>query len=67
MKWNHEHEQFGFLREFVREAGHGGKGILPLASTPVTVKTEPWDGKDGQIIEEDEFSLEELMGDDSTS
>lgn len=52
---------------FVKEAGHGGKGILPLASTPVVVKTEPWDGKDGEIIEEDEFSLEELMGDDATS
>lgn len=52
---------------FVKEAGHGGKGILPLASTPVVVQTEPWDGKDGEIIEEDEFSLEELMGDDATS
>lgn len=52
---------------FVKEAGHGGKGILPLASTPVVVKTEPWDGKDGEIIEEDEFSLEELMGVDATS
>ncbi|KAJ9686572.1 hypothetical protein PVL29_015449 [Vitis rotundifolia] len=52
---------------FVKEAGHGGKGILPLASSPVVVKTEPWDGKDGEIIEEDEFSLEELMGDEATS
>ncbi|CAL5336368.1 unnamed protein product [Camellia sinensis] len=53
--------------EFVREAGRGGKGNLPLESLPSIVKTEPWDGKDGQIIEEDEFSLEELMGEESTS
>ncbi|KAG8364554.1 hypothetical protein BUALT_Bualt18G0009200 [Buddleja alternifolia] len=53
--------------EFVKEAGRGGKGNLPLENSPVIVKTEPWDGKDGQIIEEDEFSLEELMGDDNAS
>ncbi|KAF5814573.1 putative protein disulfide-isomerase [Helianthus annuus] len=49
--------------EFVKTAGLGGKGTLPLEGTPTIVKTEPWDGKDGEIIEEDEFSLEELMGD----
>ncbi|XP_022970765.1 protein disulfide isomerase-like 2-3 [Cucurbita maxima] len=56
--------------EFVKEAGRGGKGNLPLESSPEIVKTEPWDGKDGEVIEEDEFSLEELMGggeDDSVS
>lgn len=57
-----EHSQ---ILEFVKEAGRGGKGNLPLASSPKIVKTEPWDGKDGEVIEEDEFSLEELMGDDS--
>lgn len=51
--------------DFVREAGLGGKGNLALGSAPVIVKTEPWDGKDGQIIEEDEFSLDELMGEES--
>ncbi|XP_074365544.1 protein disulfide isomerase-like 2-3 [Apium graveolens] len=51
--------------EFIREAGLGGKGNLALATTPEIVKTDPWDGKDGQILEEDEFSLEELMGEDS--
>ncbi|KAI7744121.1 hypothetical protein M8C21_030371 [Ambrosia artemisiifolia] len=49
--------------EFVKTAGLGGKGTLPLEGTPAIVKTEPWDGKDGVILEEDEFSLEELMGD----
>ncbi|CAI8586514.1 unnamed protein product [Vicia faba] len=53
--------------EFVKEAGRGGKGNLPLAGTPAIVKTEPWDGKDGEIVEEDEFSLEELMGEDASS
>ncbi|RDY10396.1 Protein disulfide isomerase-like 2-3, partial [Mucuna pruriens] len=53
--------------EFVKEAGRGGKGNLPLQGTPGIVKTEPWDGKDGEIIEEDEFSLEELMGEDASS
>ncbi|KAF9591394.1 hypothetical protein IFM89_004079, partial [Coptis chinensis] len=53
--------------EFVKEAGRGGKGNLPLESSPMIVETEPWDGKDGEIIEEDEFSLEELMGGDTAS
>ena len=62
--WNeHKHWVYSicFSREFVKEAGRGGKGNLPLDGTPSIVKTEPWDGKDGQIIEEDEFSLDELM------
>ena len=50
----------------MKEAGRGGKGNLPLEGTPAIVKTEAWDGKDGQIIEEDEFSLEELMGEDAS-
>ncbi|OAY35052.1 protein disulfide isomerase-like 2-3 [Manihot esculenta] len=53
--------------EFVKEAGRGGKGNLALGGTPEIVKTEPWDGKDGEIIEDDEFSLEELMGEDAGS
>ncbi|KAJ0986502.1 hypothetical protein J5N97_004858 [Dioscorea zingiberensis] len=52
--------------EFVKEAGRGGKGNLPLENTPTIAETEPWDGKDGQILEEDEFSLEELMGGETT-
>ena len=48
--------------EFVKEASRGGKGNLPLSSVPTIAETEPWDGKDGEVLEEDEFSLEELMG-----
>lgn len=50
------------LVDFVKDAGRGGKGNLPLESVPVIEETEPWDGKDGEILEEDEFSLDELMG-----
>ncbi|XP_021724558.1 protein disulfide isomerase-like 2-3 [Chenopodium quinoa] len=50
--------------EFVKEAGRGGKGNLPMSSTPKIENVEPWDGKDGEVIEEDEFSLDELMKDD---
>ncbi|XP_031473210.1 protein disulfide isomerase-like 2-3 [Nymphaea colorata] len=53
--------------EFVKEAGRGGKGNLPLENAPVIVQTVPWDGKDGEVLEEDEFSLEELMGEDTSS
>ncbi|WOL08851.1 protein disulfide isomerase-like 2-3 isoform X2 [Canna indica] len=53
--------------EFVKEAGRGGKGNLPLQNTPTIVKIEPWDGKDGEIMEEDEFSLDELMGEENTA
>ncbi|KAF0898739.1 hypothetical protein E2562_009345 [Oryza meyeriana var. granulata] len=57
--------QLDEITEFVKEAGRGGKGNLPLDGTPTIVQSEPWDGKDGEVIEEDEFSLEELMSDNS--
>uniref|UniRef100_A0A0E0M1W9 protein disulfide-isomerase n=1 Tax=Oryza punctata TaxID=4537 RepID=A0A0E0M1W9_ORYPU len=57
--------QLDEIIEFVKEAGRGGKGNLPLDGTPTIVQSEPWDGKDGEVIEEDEFSLEELMADNS--
>ena len=49
----------------MKEAGRGGKGNLPLNSAPTVVPSEPWDGKDGEEIVEDEFSIDELMGDSS--
>ncbi|KAI3440912.1 Protein disulfide-isomerase [Psidium guajava] len=57
--------ELNHIVEFVREAGLGGKGNLPFEGHPVIAKTEPWDGKDGEIFEEDEFSLEELMSEDA--
>ncbi|CAI7770947.1 unnamed protein product [Closterium sp. NIES-54] len=53
------------LSEFVRLAARGGRGIEPVESIPEAESREPWDGKDGQVVEEEEFSLEDLMGDDS--
>lgn len=38
-----------------------------MGSIPAIVKTKTWDGNDGEIIEKDEFSLEELMGEDALS
>lgn len=52
------------LVDFVKEAGRGGKGNLPMNDTPKIEKIEAWDGKDGEVIEEDEFSLDELMKDE---
>lgn len=54
-------------RKFVAEAGKGGKGNVPLQSVPTVSTTESWDGKDGELVEEDEFSLDELMGSDSSN
>lgn len=59
--------QLNQIIEFVKEAGQGGKGNLPLEKAPSIVQAEPWDGKDGEVIEEDEFSLEDLMGDDDAA
>jgi len=55
------------VMKFVAEAGKGGKGNVPLQSVPTASTTEPWDGKDGELVEEDEFSLDELMGSDSSN
>ncbi|XP_020594216.1 protein disulfide isomerase-like 2-3 [Phalaenopsis equestris] len=59
--------QLNQINEFVKEAGQGGKGNLPLEKVPSIVQTEPWDGKDGEVIEEDEFSLEDLMDDNAAA
>ena len=45
----------------------GGKGNLPISGTPKIESVEAWDGKDGEVIEEEEFSLDELMKDDVES
>ena len=54
-------------REFVKEAGRGGKGSMAFEGGLTVVPTEPWDGNDGQVVEEDEFSLEDLMADDDVA
>ncbi|MCO5609887.1 hypothetical protein L7F22_064120 [Adiantum nelumboides] len=47
--------------EYVKDAGRGGKGNLPIQSLPALEQTPAWDGKDAEVIKEDEFSLEDLM------
>ncbi|CAA2960419.1 disulfide isomerase-like 2-3 [Olea europaea subsp. europaea] len=51
--------------EFVKAGGLNEEPIRFMEYIHVIMKTEPWDGKDRQIIEEDEFSLKELMGGDT--
>ncbi|KAL0740631.1 hypothetical protein Bca4012_082144 [Brassica carinata] len=38
------------LLDFVKDAGAGGKGNLPMNRTPEIVKTRAWDGKDGEVM-----------------
>lgn len=55
------------LREFVAAATQGGRGIQEMESVPAVKAVEPWDGLDGQLPEEEEFSLDDLMGDDGAT
>ncbi|KAD4179063.1 hypothetical protein E3N88_27654 [Mikania micrantha] len=50
-------------KERVCESWTGRKGYPAIRGDLTILTTEPWDGKDGKIIEEDEFFLEEHMGD----
>lgn len=45
------------VREFVKDAGAGGKGNLPMNGTPEIVKTKAWDGTNGEVMEEDIYIL----------
>eukprot|EP00245_Coleochaete_scutata_P003436 TRINITY_DN15060_c0_g1_i1.p1 TRINITY_DN15060_c0_g1~~TRINITY_DN15060_c0_g1_i1.p1 ORF type:complete len:458 (-),score=112.74 TRINITY_DN15060_c0_g1_i1:645-2018(-) len=53
------------IEDFVRMFEREGRGIFDMATVPEIKETDSWDGKDGQLLEEDEFSLDDLMGDDS--
>lgn len=48
------------LRKFLMGITAGKMGTYPLKEALVVVETEPWDGKDGEPIEEE--SLEDIMG-----
>ncbi|GBG86895.1 hypothetical protein CBR_g42178 [Chara braunii] len=52
------------IRTFIREAGYGGRDIMSVSTIPQVQAIGPWDGKDGELIEEEEFSLSDLMGGD---
>eukprot|EP00244_Chara_vulgaris_P011056 TRINITY_DN5310_c0_g1_i3.p1 TRINITY_DN5310_c0_g1~~TRINITY_DN5310_c0_g1_i3.p1 ORF type:complete len:458 (+),score=109.63 TRINITY_DN5310_c0_g1_i3:200-1573(+) len=52
------------IKTFIRDAAYGGRDIMPVSSIPQVRAIEPWDGKDGELIEEEEFSLSDLEGGD---
>lgn len=50
-------------KSFLNGVMSGAERTLPMSSLPSVSKVAPWDGKDGEVVKE-EFSLEDLMGDD---
>ena len=42
----------------------GSRGNEPLESIPLIEARAEWDGQDGQLPEEEEFSLDDLMNED---
>jgi hypothetical protein len=55
----------GQVAEFVDGIRTGSRGAVPLVGDLATIATvEPWDGKDGKIEEVEEFSLDDIMGDE---
>lgn len=52
--------------EFIRSLAYGGR-LDTFEALPNVSATTSWDGNDAPAIEEEEFSLEELMGDETRS
>lgn len=53
------------VREFLDAVRTGAERVEPISgSLAEAATTTPWDGQDVEVAEEEEFSLEELMGDD---
>lgn len=44
--------------------GRGNTAAVRGASLPNIVKTEPWDGKDGELPAEDDIDLSDVVLDD---
>ena len=56
---------FFLCSEFVKTIRSvGSRGNEPLESIPLIEARAEWDGLDGQLPEEEEFSLDDLMNDD---
>lgn len=57
------------INEFLRElsVGRGASASIPNEKLPAVVKTEPWDGKDGQLIVDDDIDLSDVSLDDLDS
>ena len=54
------------INEFLREVsvGRGSSASIPNSKLPAVVKTERWDGKDGQPIVEEDIDLSDVELDD---
>jgi len=54
------------INEFLRDLSYGKGRTNPVrgAKMPAIVETEPWDGKDGQLPEEEEIDLSDVDMDD---
>ena len=50
--------------DFIRELAYGGR-LDKFESLPEVKEITPWDGSDAPPVEEEEFSLEDLMGDEA--
>lgn len=43
----------------------GQERVVPVSGGLAEIQhSDPWDGKDGEVQQEDEFSLEDLMGEE---
>lgn len=54
------------INEFLRDLslGRSSPATLPNSKLPAVVKQEPWDGKDGQLIVEEDIDLSDVELDD---
>lgn len=50
------------IHEFLRDLsmGRGSTSSIPNGKLPSVVKTEPWDGKDGELIVEEDIDLSDV-------
>jgi protein disulfide-isomerase A6 len=49
------------VSSFLHGVTSGRQRTIKLSQIPAVVTTQPWDGKDGEVIEE-EMSLADIMG-----
>ena len=55
------------LDTHIHIASQGRERVFTIGQKlPDIASTSPWNGGDGQAVEEEEFSLEDLMGDDDS-
>lgn len=50
------------INEFLRDLSYGRGGTAPLkgAQLPEILETEPWDGKDGELPQEEDIDLSDI-------